>query len=47
MDEIKVTTTNITDDNASTFIDQLTFKEPELIHDKITILFSYSLKITS
>ena len=29
--DIRVTTTNITDDNASILIDQFTFNEPELI----------------
>ena len=46
-DETDVTTTNITADKGSIFIDQLTSNEPELIHFAITILSSYSLRITS
>ena len=36
---IKFTTTNITADKASIFIDQFTFKIPELIQVAITTLF--------
>ena len=39
-EEIKQTTTNITEDTASTLIDQFTFNVPELIQLKITRLFS-------
>ena len=39
--ETKVTTTNITDDNASIFIDQFTSSDPELIHVAILIFSSY------
>ena len=34
--KLKVTTTNITEDNASTLIDQFTFNVPEFIQDAIT-----------
>ena len=37
--EIKVTTTNITDDKASTFIDQFTLSVPELIQVAIIIYY--------
>ena len=40
-DETRVTTTNITAERASTLIDQLTFKDPELIHVAIIALCSY------
>ena len=36
-EDIKVTTTNITDDNGSILIDQFTSSVPELIHDEIII----------
>ena len=38
--QIKQTTTNITDETASTLIDQFTSSMPELIHLTITKLFS-------
>ena len=38
MEEIKLTTTNITDVNASTFIDQLMIKVPEVIQLNINLL---------
>ena len=38
--EINVTTTNITDDKASTLIDQFTSSVPELIQVAITTLLS-------
>ena len=41
--ETKLTTTNITADNASILIDQFTFKVPELIHEAIIKLFEYPL----
>ena len=46
-DETDVTTTSITADKASIFIDQLTSNVPELIQVAITILSWYWLKITS
>ena len=47
VDEIDVTTTNITADKVSIFIDQLTFRDPELIQVAIIILSSYWFWITS
>ena len=44
--ETKVTTTSIIEDKASTLIDQLTSKVPELIQVATTTLFSYPLTIT-
>ena len=45
-DETEVTTTNITADNGSINIDQLTSKDPEFIQVAITIFSSYWFKIT-
>ena len=40
MDDIRVTTTNITEDSASILIDQLTVKDPDVIQFAINKLFS-------
>jgi hypothetical protein len=44
--ETKVTTTSIIEDKASTLIDQLTSKVPELIQVATTTLLSNPLTIT-
>ena len=46
-EDINVTTTSITADTASTLIDQLTFRDPERIHEAITILLVYPSVMTS
>lgn len=42
-EDTNVTTTNITDDSESIFIDQLTSRVPDLIHEAITKLSLYPL----